>query len=125
MTRGMDTDEEVELKIWRDAKDMDIGGLHSHIIRRFGRASHCENNLTHYGPFNWANLDQRYGYDISDYVQLCASCHKLYDNGKIKIRGLNIIERGGIPHICGFKSGHNIWTWRKEKELSKNIIKTY
>jgi hypothetical protein len=36
--------------------------------------------------FDWANKSGKYMRDIADYIQLCPSCHKLYDGGKkIKI----------------------------------------
>lgn len=63
---------------------------HVWIYRNFGKASKCENpkcqckNPHHY---EWANLSGKYYRDMSDWKQLCVSCHLRMDKrrtGKCK-----------------------------------------
>jgi NUMOD3 motif len=35
--------------------------------------------------FHWANISHEYKPGTSDYMQLCASCHSLYDRGKLTL----------------------------------------
>lgn len=70
---------------------------HSFINSHFGKANHCEVDPTHKGRFVWANLNGKYSRRIVDYAQLCYSCHRLYDCGKISVRGRTLADRGGKP----------------------------
>ena len=62
---------------------------HKWIYLHYGKASKCENRDCSYeNPkrYDWANISHKYKRDISDYMQLCPSCHTRYDKGIIKIR---------------------------------------
>ena len=53
----------------------------------------------------WANLDHKYNVSkLEDWVGLCRKCHRLYDMGRISLRGKTITERGGTivvqSHPC-------------------------
>ena len=57
-------------------------GLHSWLRKTYGRADHCENpecihKSTH---FEYAlKKGYEYSYDRNNFIQLCKSCHMLYD----------------------------------------------
>ncbi len=55
------------------------GGLHKWLLRRKIKTNICE----HCGDSKktqWANKDGQYKRELSDYIELCSSCHKYYDN---------------------------------------------
>lgn len=67
-------------------------GLHTYIRKTLGRANHCINpkciyprkdkrNKLMLAPkrYEWSNISGTYRRDPSDWQQLCASCHRLYD----------------------------------------------
>lgn len=62
--------------------------LHTWINKQKGKASKCSNyNCNGFSKsFDWANLDGRYKRDLDDYIELCRSCHKQYDNGTLNLR---------------------------------------
>ena len=60
--------------------------LHTWVSRRLGKPNHCAVcQTTEAKRFAWANISHSYKRDLSDWIRLCYSCHKLYDLGKIKI----------------------------------------
>ena len=60
--------------------DVGYGGLHSWIIRHYGKADHCSNDTSHITKrFEWANISGEYRRDINDFKQLCVSCHRKMD----------------------------------------------
>lgn len=71
---------------------------HKFMRKNLGKATHCELDPTHINcRFEWANLDHQYSRHPADYIQLCRSCHMRYDIGKLTIKGLTLMDRGGIP----------------------------
>ena len=55
--------------------------VHAWIKKHYGVAKKC-NGLNCNGKSNtyqWANISGEYKRDINDFIELCASCHKLYD----------------------------------------------
>ena len=56
---------------------------HHWIFNHYGRIRECELNSNHKtARFNWALLHHKEpSRDIRDYIKLCQSCHRLYDNG--------------------------------------------
>lgn len=65
-------------------------GVHYWLTRRLGKPTKCE----HCGidglsgrKIHWANISQKYLRDITDWIRLCAKCHKGFDSGKLQIRG--------------------------------------
>ena len=57
-------------------------GLHQWIRRKKGKPTKCsfcgkEDSRPRY--IQWANIDGQYRRDLSDYIALCGSCHKLKD----------------------------------------------
>jgi hypothetical protein len=63
-------------------------GIHHWIIKRLGKpttCAHCgETDLVGH-KIHWANLSGKYKRDISDWMRLCARCHKRMDVGKLQI----------------------------------------
>lgn len=71
---------------------------HMFIKKHYGKAKKCENPKCRYPRYNkkgrlmhrpkryeWANTTGTYTHNVEDYIQLCPSCHRLYDNGKLKL----------------------------------------
>lgn len=59
--------------------------LHGWVQRNLGKANHCEHCGATKVPegkkrwFQWANKSHKYLRDLTDWIQLCISCHKKYD----------------------------------------------
>lgn len=54
---------------------------HQWIQRNYGKASKCEDcSTTKAKRYHWANISGRYLRKISDYKQLCVSCHLKFDH---------------------------------------------
>lgn len=66
--------------------------LHNWISRQLGKANHCDNRNCIYPRYNsrkvllkapkrfeWSNISGLYKRDLSDWQQLCPSCHQKYD----------------------------------------------
>jgi hypothetical protein len=59
-------------------------GLHDWVGKKLGKANHCSVNMKHIRPrYHWANKSHEYKRDLDDWIQLCPSCHKFYDNGRL------------------------------------------
>ena len=71
---------------------------HIWISKHYGKANKCENMECKYPRINannvviekpkryeWANLSKKYKRDKSDFIQLCASCHRRWDMGIISL----------------------------------------
>ena len=55
--------------------------VHYWIRKNYGKATHCEKDPSHKSTqYEWANISGEYKRDISDYIQLCPSCHRKMDN---------------------------------------------
>ncbi len=90
-----------ELSAQWKGDDVSYVGLHKWIYSRLGKAIKCENPNCFYprwsyredgtkkrylkSPkrYEWANVSGKYLRDLKDFVQLCSSCHKQYDNKKL------------------------------------------
>lgn len=74
--------------------------LHDWIKRYYGKASKCESEDCAYkNPrlYHWANISGKYKRDISDWKQLCPSCHKKMDWRPSKFcRNGHLLKRVGI-----------------------------
>lgn len=70
--------------------------VHAWIVKKYGKAKQCENTKCVYPrkdrrgkmmiepkSYQWANISGEYKRDRSDFKELCASCHKLFDLHKI------------------------------------------
>ena len=70
---------------WKGNK-VGYSGSHSWLSKQFGKAKICEFNNFHIAKrFEWANSNHSYSRKREDYIQLCPSCHRKFDLGKIKM----------------------------------------
>lgn len=63
-------------------------GLHTWVVSKLGKPDKCENCGTdglHGYDIHWANKSGEYKRELSDFVRLCAKCHKQFDMGIIGI----------------------------------------
>lgn len=60
--------------------------LHEWIRKRKGNAKKCVLNPSHKSKrFEWANISGKYKRNVNDYIELCPSCHRKFDLGKINL----------------------------------------
>ena len=71
-------------------KGDDVGyiGIHEWLYVNYGKASFCENpNCPGTSKnYDWSNVSGLYKRDKSDWQQLCHSCHRLFDNGRLLLQ---------------------------------------
>jgi hypothetical protein len=63
-------------------------GIHAWVRRHRGRplyCAYCQDTTKKSASYHWANISGSYKRDLSDWIRLCASCHKLYDLGKLNL----------------------------------------
>lgn len=54
---------------------------HAWVRRYKGTPSKCEHcGRTDKKKYEWANIDHKYRRKLEDYIRLCTSCHRKYDN---------------------------------------------
>jgi endogenous inhibitor of DNA gyrase (YacG/DUF329 family) len=60
--------------------------LHRWIERKLGKPNKCVTcgRLGYGRHMHWANISEKYTRDLSDWIRLCASCHKKYDLNKTR-----------------------------------------
>ena len=83
--------------------DAHYDDTHHWLREKYGIATKCENVECFYPRFSpnkknrmytpkrfeWANISGEYRKDRNDFIQLCPSCHILWDRGKIKINNIH------------------------------------
>ena len=87
---GRKHSEETKKKIgignWKGDK-VGYSGLHAWVRKELGKPNHCAYcQTTTAKKYEWANISHSYKRELSDWIRLCVSCHRLYDNGKIKLK---------------------------------------
>lgn len=73
--------------MWKGIK-VSYRNLHRWVERHMGKPNYCEwCNQYFYGKkIHWANKSGYYKRDLSDWIRLCAKCHKKYDiKKKVKV----------------------------------------
>lgn len=71
--------------LWK-GDDVGYQALHSWVRRRLGTPRKCANcGILGLNRYEWANISHDYNRDISDWIRLCAKCHRNYDRGNIFI----------------------------------------
>lgn len=69
---------------WRGDK-VSYDGLHRYIKRHLGTPRECEHcGTTTAKRYEWANKSGLYLRDFTDWIRLCTSCHRKYDNSSQK-----------------------------------------
>ena len=69
----------------RKNENLSYGGIHTWIRKKLGKASYCKFDPSHLRKrYTWANISGEYKEDLSDFMPLCYSCHKIYDLGRHK-----------------------------------------
>ncbi len=70
-------------------KGMRAGYVAKHlwIVKHYGKANHCEKCFGKAKRYEWANISGKYLREVSDYIQLCTSCHRIMDKGNRCRRG--------------------------------------
>ena len=59
-----------------DTRDANYMAVHQWLIRNYGSADHCSNDVNHTEYiFQWANVTGVYERDVKNFRQLCRSCH--------------------------------------------------
>ena len=54
--------------------------VHKWLYRNHGKAIHCSNTFDHSAKrYEWSNISGKYLFDITDWKQLCPSCHRKMD----------------------------------------------
>ena len=86
--RGHKLTEETKIKIAQKIYKGELAGYsakHKWIGTRC-KASKCEIcNVQNAKRYEWANISRQYKRDLSDWAQLCKSCHRIVDIHKIDI----------------------------------------
>jgi hypothetical protein len=66
---------------WKGEK-VSYRALHKWVIKYLGnpkKCSKCGKEKTTPKSIQWANVDHNYKRNLTDWIALCASCHKIYD----------------------------------------------
>lgn len=83
----------VESPLYKKSK-ISYSGVHVWLIRNYGKAIRCEDcGVIGAKKYEWANISKEYRRDISDYKQLCTSCHHKFDDIYNK-RPIDMYKRG-------------------------------
>lgn len=73
---------------WKGA-NVSYAGLHMWVTKNLGiprYCAYCQDTTKPHRSYHWANKSHAYKRDLSDWIRLCASCHKRYDMGLIVLR---------------------------------------
>jgi hypothetical protein len=76
---------------WK-GENVSYRSLHRWVVKKLGLAKkcrHCGKEKTTPKSIQWANIDHNYKRNLIDWIELCSSCHKIYDNKQRKQRVTN------------------------------------
>lgn len=106
--------------------------IHYWVYKKYGKAKYCANNNDHKSKrYEWANISGKYKKDISDWKQLCPSCHRKMDYTKEqsiktskRAMGNNYAKKCPIKQFS--KEGIYLSTYStiKEASIKFNILRT-
>lgn len=72
----------------------DYINVHLWIKSKLGKATSCKVSYKHSSKvFHWANISRKYLYELSDWIELCPMCHKIFDDNKLTVPQLLIREK--------------------------------
>lgn len=64
--------------------------IHAWIKRHYGQPNKCE-QCSNTKNIDWANKSGQYKRDITDWIRLCKSCHKIYDINNKQVKRIKNI----------------------------------
>ncbi|KKM15633.1 hypothetical protein LCGC14_1694100 [marine sediment metagenome] len=68
-----------ESRRWK-GNDAGYVAIHLWLVKHFGKADHCDYcNTLWASRYEWANKYHSESRNRDDYIQLCPSCHRLFD----------------------------------------------
>lgn len=91
---------------WRGDK-VGYGGVHQWVYKKLGKASKC----TKCGStknIQWANKSKKYLRDLTDWMELCNSCHFAYDKKPLAKIGAKLLK--GNTYAKDNPTYYNRWT---------------
>ena len=70
---------------WKGEK-ANYRSIHTWVTLQKGKAKKCSQCGKTGDRIHWANIDHKYRRNLEDYIEWCASCHKIHDlkNGLVK-----------------------------------------
>lgn len=108
--------------------------IHHWIEKYFGKASKCEKcKILNLSRYHWANISGKYKRNITDWLQLCPSCHKLLDKGNKCVNGHEFTKentclylpkgRRNTIRLCRKCRLETSKIWKRKKRLLDKIKK--
>ena len=82
--------------LWK-GKKVGYSVLHRWVQNNLGIADECS-ECGSKSKVEWANISKKYKRDLSDYKQLCHSCHMKYDNISNKVWETRRLRYGTVGH---------------------------
>lgn len=68
--------------LWK-GDEVSYPALHTWVRNHKGTPQKCDHcGTTNKRKYEWANISGEYRRDLDDWVRLCTSCHRYFDNGK-------------------------------------------
>jgi len=97
--------------------------IHQWIKRHYGKADKCENpkcKSINSKRFEWALLNgKQHDRNINNYIQLCSSCHKIYDMTDSKRANMSKAKLSGTANDISVISIHIDGTITKYRSISE------
>lgn len=112
---------------WKEGKDLHYGTFHKRVAKKRGKANHCERcDVKGVRKYEWANISGNY-HDVNDYIQLCVSCHRKFDNepgrntkkGICKMCGSEFHKRINSQIYCGNRNIKESCSYKRQLEILK------
>jgi len=96
------------------------GGLHSWLRRKLGIPRKCERcGTTKAKRYEWSNISRKYKRDLSDWIRLCASCHRKEGYKRGEYVTWNKGKKTGIVPKTAIKKGQHL---SRATEFKKGMI---
>lgn len=88
--------------------------VHKWIARELGKAARCSFNEEHRSTrYHWSNISGQYKYDITDWQQLCPSCHGKHDYTEAHKKIMRIRSKGNTSHCKPILMVYPYGSWIK------------
>jgi len=98
--------------------------IHMWVVKHWGKASHCDMcQCEDASRYEWCNRDKEYLRVREDWMQLCPSCHRIYDSALIRERVYGKQCRNG--HIYDDNLAYNKRGHRFCKACARNSQRRY